>query len=220
MKALICINKIADVDLILSWKLEKTSIPFLYKTNYLQHSIYICETGYGIFQVGYKIAKALSFQKYHLALKFALCNSYNESLHVGTVVNVIKEKAGDIGVFTEEGFKDLYEVGLLNNEEFPHFKGSFINMNNSYMNVFLDYKKVVSVTVNSYANANFLQTKEKYKADVETGDGLAFVYTCLCERQPFYQINVVEKNLVSQEKNVSLALEKLNSAFNLIIEKI
>ena len=65
MKALICINKIADVDLISSWKLEKTSIPFLYKTNYLQHSIYICETGYGIFKAACKIAEAHSFQKYH-----------------------------------------------------------------------------------------------------------------------------------------------------------
>jgi hypothetical protein len=137
------------------------------------------------------------------------------------VVNVIKDKPGDIGIKEENGISDLYDLGLIDPENFPHFKGAFINMNNSYMNVLMPFKKVVSVTVNQYADtANYETKRDKYKADIETGDGLGFVYPCMYERQPFYQLNAVERNLATGGYDFETARMKLNETLFDILQKL
>jgi hypothetical protein len=134
---------------------------------------------------------------------------------------VIKDKPGDIGIKKTDAFADLYDLGLMNGESFPHFKGAFINMNNSYMNILMPFRKVVSVTVNQYGDADSYEAKrEKYKADIETGDGLGFVYPCMFERQPFYQLNAVERNLATGENDPEKAKQKLNETLLDIIQKL
>ena len=228
MKLLLCVNRFSDFRTLLEGIAvrgeqlpDPSSANFIYSTHYLGHEIDICETGFGIFQTTFKITKTLSQKRYHLALKASFCNAYKADLQIGDVVNVIKDKPGDIGMTEENGFKDIYDLGLMNAESFPHFKGAFINMNNSYMNVLMPFRKVVSVTVNQYADvANYPIKQEKYKADIETGDGLGFVYPCMYERQPFYQLNVVERNLATGECDFEKAKEKLNETILDILQKL
>jgi hypothetical protein len=201
-------------------------------TNYLGHEIDVCETGYGLFQTSYKITKTLTQKRYHLALKASFCNAYKAELNIGDIVNVIKDKPGDVGLVGGDAnhvqdanhgqaFQDLYDLKLTDIESFPHFKGAFINMNNSYMNVLMPFKKVVSVTVNQYADVNTYEAKrEKYKADIETGDGLGFVFACMYERQPFYQINCVERNLATGTYDHESAKTKLNDTLLDILQKL
>ena len=66
----------------------------------------------------------------------------------------------------------------------------------------------------------FSTRKDKYQADIETTDGLGFVYACLSERQPFYQLNLVEKKLATREKNTTLTLENLNLELIELLQKI
>jgi hypothetical protein len=232
MKLLLCLHKLTDHKWLfeqlaqqsghhLSPMPDPQSANFLFHTNYLSHEIDVCETGYGLFQSSYKITKTLTQKKYHLALKASLCNAYKPEINIGDTVNVIKDKAGDAGVSGDESFNDLYESGLIDIESFPHYKGGFINMNNSYMNVMMPFKKVVSVTVNQYANkATYADKREKYKADIETTDGLGFVYACMYERQPFYQLNCVERNLTDGTFDHDKALTSLNNTLLDILQKL
>ena len=216
---------------------DPSSAHFLYSLHYLQHEIDVCETGSGLFQTTFKVTKTLSQKKYHLALKASLCNAYKPELKIGDIVNVIKDKPGDTGIAAAlsfnssseqqdlsrqtQAFRDLYELGMLDSESFPHFKGAYINMNNSYMNVMMPFKKVVSVTVNQYADSNSYDAKrEKYKADIETMDGLGFVYPCMYERQPFYQLNAVEGNLATEEYDRKKAIQMLNETIFDVIQKL
>ena len=231
MKLLLCINRSDDFKELFSKISQQSglsiSMPDTSSSHYttslhfLGHEIEICELGFGVFQTCYKLTKVLSQKKYHLAIKASFCNAYKPDIQIGEVVSVIKEKPGDIGITAEEGFMDLYDLKLLNAESFPHYKGALINMNNSYMNVMMPYRKVVSVTVNLYADrATYVLKKEKYKADTETGDGLGFVYPCMSERQPFYQLNVVERNLASGDYDFEKAKQKLNETLFDILQKI
>ena len=137
------------------------------------------------------------------------------------MVNVIKDKPGDIGIAGANDMADIYDLGLMDSESFPHFKGAFVNMNNSYMNVMMPFRKVVSVTVNKYADVDSYDTKRlRYKADIETGDGLGFVYPCMYERQPFYQINAVERNLSTGEFDFEEAKQKLNDTLFDLLQKL
>ena len=90
-------------------------------------------------------------------------------------------------------------------------------MNNSYMNVFLDLKKVVSGTLTSMPS-NELQSK--YTLDTITSNGIGFVYPCMFERQPFYQVNVVKRNLASGIADEELAQKVINEVLIDILQKI
>ncbi|MCW3125729.1 MAG: mqnB [Bacteroidetes bacterium] len=232
MKLLLCLNRLSDHKALfdqmgkqsgqqLSPQPDPQSANFIFSTNYLGHEIDVCETGFGIFQTSYKITKTLTQKKYHLALKASFCNTYKAELNIGDIVNVIKDKPGDIGMNSADGFRDLYDLKLSDPQSFPHFKEAFINMNNSYMNVMMPFKKVVSVTVNQYADvATYEAKREKYKADIETGDGLGFVYACMYERQPFYQLNCVERNLATGLYDYEKAKTSLNDTLLDILQKL
>ena len=225
MKLLLCVSSITDVKPFLekfsASLLPHPSFKFVYSTKILHHEVDVVETGAGVYQTTYKLTKVLSQQKYHLALKLGFVNSYKQEIAIGTVLNIVNEKPGDFGMMVAGEWKDHYDLNLINREDAPHLRGGFINLANAYMDVFMPFKKVVGVTVNNYADKNtFLLRKEKYKADCETGDGLGFVYSCLFEKQSFYQLCVVERNLATGEENTAEANRIMNQTLIDILQKI
>jgi hypothetical protein len=196
-----------------------SNLPFLSSIKLLHHDIDILETGVGIYQTTYKLTKVLSKQKYHLAIKLSLGNAYKPDYEVGSVLNIVNEKPGDYGIIQNGEWKDYYDLNLLNREDAPQVRGGYINLTNAYMNVFLPFKKSVGVTVNHYADKEtFQMRREKYKADAETADGLGFVYPCLYERQNFYHLCFIERNLATGQENMHLAAAQLNSTLHQLIQ--
>jgi hypothetical protein len=225
MKLLIAVASIKDIDsFVIHYSATLTpnpSLSYLFSTKILHHDIDVLEIGVGVYQATYKTTKALSANKYHLALKISFGNAYKESVSVGSVLNIINEKPGDFGMLTAGVWKDHYDFNLLKRTDPPHVNGGFINLNNAYLNIFSAFKKVVSVTVNNYGDKNTYQTRvEKYKADCETGDGLGFVYPCLFEQQGFYQLCVIERNLATSEENYEMAKQQMNETLISLVEKL
>jgi hypothetical protein len=221
MRLLLCLPSPAAFNTVIDYLNQHGSamlpkktedVQYIFSTRFLQHDIDVAFVGESLFEVNYKVTKAIQ-QKYHLALKVGFCNSLKAELAIGTVVNVIKEKPL---LLNAEG-QDVYESGMLNAADYPHFKGAFVNMNNSYMNVFLDLKKVVSGTLTSIPND---QLQSRYALDTITAEGIGFVYPCMFERQPFYQVNVVKSNLVSGQTDEELAQKVINEVLIDILQKI
>jgi hypothetical protein len=225
MKLLLVVSTVADIDSFLETfsaiPKQNPTFKFLHSTKIFQHEVDIVETGVGLYQTSYKVTKALTQQRSHLALKISLGNAYKEELEPGVVLNVINEKPGDFGMMVNGEWKDHYDLSLLKREDEPHTRGGFINMNTSYMNVFAPFKKVVGISVNHYADKNSVQLKrEKYKADCETGDGLGFVYPCLFEKQSFYHLCVIERNLVTGAEDPATALKAVNETLIDLLGKL
>jgi hypothetical protein len=221
MRLLLCLPSPAAFNTVIDYLNQHGSailpkktedVQYIFSTRFLQHDIDVAFVGESLFEVNYKVSKAIQ-QKYHLALKVGFCNSLKAELAIGTVVNVIKEKPL---LLNAEG-QDVYESGMLNAADYPHFKGAFVNMNNSYMNVFLDLKKVVSGTLTSIPND---QLQSRYALDTITAEGIGFVYPCMFERQPFYQVNVVKSNLVNGQTDEELAQKVINEVLIDILQKI
>lgn len=225
MKLLLCVNSLTDIQPFLEatqvQPVPVAGLSFLHTTKILQHETDILETGAGVFQTTYKLTKALSRQKYHLALKLSTGNAYKADYAPGSILNIINEKPGDYGMPLNGEWKDFYDLNLLNRETEPHVRGGYINLTNAYMNVFMPYKKAVGITVNNYADKTQLALRlEKYRADCETTDGLGFTYTCLYEKQSFYHLCFTGRNLATGEENYPLALEVLNKSLKELIEKL
>ncbi len=222
MKLLLCCNNSLQIKHTLEWlsQVGESVNEFSFKTP--QHEITLLQTGYGGFQVGFHIATELAKQPYHLALKVGFANGLRSDIGVGEVVNIINDKPADTGILNETGFEDLYDSGLLNTSEKPHQMGGYVNKTNSYLNVFLPYRKVLSLSVNTISANEQLQRirVSKYHPHVETTDGIYFAYACLWKQQPFYHLAAVEQNFATGEKNQELAHKNLNESLIDIIKKI
>lgn len=222
MKLLLCVSSLNDIQPYLTEQnlspVSDSAFSFLYSAKILHHEVDIIETGVGLYQTVFKLAKVLTRQKYHLAIKLSLGNAYKAGCSVGTVLNVVNEKPGDFGTMEDGIWKDYYDLNLANRGEAPHVRGGYVNLTNAYMNVFLPFKKVVGVTVARYADKARLDLHtDKYKAEVETMDGLGFVYPCLFERQNFYHLCIVERNLADGETDFTKAKEVLNQTLGGLI---
>jgi hypothetical protein len=225
MKLLLVISSLSDIAPFLQHHAVQpephATLKFIHTVKILHHEVDILETGVGLHQTTYKVTKAISPVKYHLALKVSFGNAYKPETEIGTVFNIVNEKPGDMGMTLDKEWKDLYDLNLINRKAEPHVRGGLINLTNAYMNVFLPYKKVVGVTVNSYADTSHVQMRrDKYKAECETGDGLGFVYPCLAEKQLFYQLCVVERNIATGAENFNLAGQILNETLTKLIQKL
>lgn len=224
MKLLLCVASLKHIEPALA-QLQCSLAPgadgFSYSTKILHHEVDIVETGAGGFQTAYKVTKVLSRQKYHLALKMSMGNAYKPETAIGTILNIVNEKPGDFGIAAAGECQDLYDLNLLNRETAPHTRGGFVNLTNAYMNVFAPFKKVVGLTVNKLGDVEAVEfRKEKYKADCETGDGLGFVYPCLFEKQSFYQLCVIERNLATAEQNFETAVKVMSETIIDLINKL
>ena len=223
MKLLLCVTAFKDIEPALAMLAVSPQQVNEYTSSVkiLQHEVDILQTGSTVYETTYKLTKALSRQKYHLALKVSAGSAYKPELPVGSILNIINEKPAGFGTYNHGNWHDVYDLGLADNTTLPHVRGGLVNMTNAYMNVFLPIKKVVGITVTHFANNNEVaMRREKYKADCETTMGAGFAYTCLYEKQTFYHICAVERNLATGEENYNLAVTNMNAALVDILQKI
>lgn len=185
--------------------------------------IHILESGNTGIETGFLTTRVLGMQKFHLVLQTGYCTSLDQSLKTGTLVNVINDRPGDTELISAEGKKDAYEVGWLNVMEYPHQRGAFVNMTNAYFNVFLDIRKVASVTVNSFNigdSALSEERKKRFNVHIETTNGLQMAYACLYMKQPFYQLRLVTRGPEGEWAEMTNAASILASKTKEILEKI
>ncbi|MBX2909634.1 MAG: hypothetical protein KF706_08365 [Chitinophagales bacterium] len=186
------------------------------------HNIEILETGAGGFRVSQRITETITKDRFNLTLKLSESYGLRENIEVGEVLNVIRDFPATDGELLENDFTDLYDQQLFNIEEPPHQLGGLVNKTNSYMNIFLPYKKVFGITA-SISSKNEMLRKiriNKYKPHIETADGLYFSYPCLLKRISFYHLAAVTENLVTGKKNAPLATTELNTQLIDIIQKL
>ncbi len=188
-----------------------------YKYNNLHIDVLI--TGIGMIFTIYCITKILSERKYDLAINAGIAGSFYKKLKIGKVVNITKDEFSDLGIEYSEGFYTLFDKKLINENDFPFKKSILINdtsVKNSVINKLL---KVSGITVNTAhcKQDSIEKVKIKFKADIETMEGAAFFYVCLCENIPFLQIRAIS-NYVEQrnEKNWNIPLAIKNLCLTLI----
>lgn len=189
-------------------------------TKYKHLELDFVETGYTNFETAYHMGIALHSKSYNLVLFVGLANSLNSTMRVGDLVNVIKDIPYLTGIQEETTFKDAYSLAWLDRAKFPHQRGAFINMTNSYFNVFLPFMKTASLTCNLLGGTKEqLAIKiEGFPIHIETSNGLGFHYACLSKRLPFYQLRIIQRNFVLNNEDIELALKNLNINLKEIID--
>lgn len=191
---------------------------------FLEDEISISIVGIGSYSMLYWLTKYLHTNKYDLVLNVGIAGSFVKDVPVGDVVFVSTEEIGDIGVNDNGVFKDLFEEGFVDKNEFPFTEG---RLDNPYIKEFnfSGERLVRSLSVNTVSGYDeyILFLKDKYKAEIESMEGAAFHYVCLWEGVKFMQIRGISNVVQGRKKDdweFGLAVKNLNETVRFFLLNI
>ena len=187
-----------------------------------QHSVKFYTHGIGLMLSAYHLCEIVK-SKPDLIIQCGLAGTYHNHLKIGETVIVENEILGDTGAQDHLEQLDLFDMQLMNANEFPFSKSMLKNEYVTHLNTSL--KKVSGLTVNlSSGNASTIQLrKEKYNADIETMEGAALHYVCLQKEIPFIQFRAISNLVEPRNKDnwkLKEAIESYTEAITAFIHQI
>jgi futalosine hydrolase len=182
-------------------------------------------TGYGSAFTAYHLTRALNMINYDLAINIGLAGSFDHFLEQGFVVNVVQDQFADLGVEHKNKLYTLSEEELMDENEFPFVGGKLNSLGNFEIEEVDSLIPVKSITVNTFQSdpkwINIL--RDKFSPEIETMNGAAFFYVCLCEKVPFLQIRAISHFVEIrriENWNIPAALENLTESVISIINEL
>ena len=187
-----------------------------------QHSVKFYTHGIGLMLSTFHLCEIVK-SKPDLIIQCGLAGTYHNHLKIGETVIVENEILGDTGAQDHLGLLDLFDMQLMNANEFPFSNSMLKNEYVTHLNTSL--KKVSGLTVNlSSGNASTIQLrKEKYNADIETMEGAALHYVCLQKEIPFIQFRAISNLVEPRNKDnwkMKEAIESYTEAITAFIHQI
>ncbi len=160
-------------------------------TTFSNNEIIFFITGIGCYSVIYELTKLLAAHKFDILINVGIAGSYNKNLKIGSVVNVISEQIGDVGIDDNGIFKTIFEQKFINKNKFPFKEGKLINTNT--FDFTSDLKSVKSLSLNTVSGSTnaIKKLKNKFDADIESMEGAAFFYVCISENQCFVELRAI-----------------------------
>ena len=176
---------------------------------------FIC-TGPGLTNATFTITRSIIELKPSLALQIGIAGSYADSYPTGTAVAIESECLGDTGVWENENFKDLFDLGLLNADQ-PPFENRMLP--NPFLKKWtidgIPLVRGVSVSEVTTRTADIERQNQKYQAVSESMEGAAFHYACLCLGVPFLQLRGLSNSIGERDKRkweIEKSLDKVSEA--------
>lgn len=168
---------------------------------YLGHTVNIAVTGVGMVATTYNLTRILASKQYDLVIQAGIAGTFDRDMPLGKVVVVRKDRFADLGAEDGEDFIDIFDLGL-DNEDAPPYTHKWL------INPYLDEYDIQSgvadaITVNtvtgSHVSAERLQ--RLYPGMLESMEGAAFHYVCLCEKVKFLQVRAVSNYIEKRNRD-------------------
>ncbi len=181
-----------------------------------QAQVHVLITGVGMVATTYSLMRALTREKYDVALNFGLCGAYPDSgIGLTDVVNITQEQIGDLGAMDGGQFRTVFDLGLVDANEAPFTEGKLINPHElETIEYYADHTDARAITVNN-ASGNEEQIRQRievFAPQVESMEGAAFFYVMLREGIRFFEIRTVSNIVERRQKEkwqIPQAIKKL-----------
>jgi futalosine hydrolase len=183
-----------------------------------------CVTGVGIIATTFQLYKTILAVKPDLVIQIGLAGSFSALYSIGNAVAVKNEIVAEMGVFEKEGYKNIFDLGLANRDDFPYKNAQLIN-DDEYMLNFTGLDCVSAITVNEISTS-----KEKvdlysnhYHASIETMEGAALHYVCLQNDTRFIQIRGISNYIGERDKSkweIKKAMDAALAGYNNVITQL
>jgi futalosine hydrolase len=186
------------------------------------HEVGVSIAGVGIPSTVYSLMKLINARRPDFLIQAGIAGGFGSVYDNPMIVG--EDRFGDMGVTENGGFRDLFDLKLIDADESPFTAGALINpwVNSSLKNHF---RIVNAITVNQITTdpRQIEYYAGRYNAEVESLEGAAFHYTCLLEQIPFVQLRTVSNVIGERDKQkwrLDEAVENLSAGVLRLLETI
>ena len=167
-------------------------------------------TGVGMVDTTFNLTKHLSKNKYDLVVNIGIAGSFNNSLIIGDVVEVVEDNFSEIGFEDGESFSEFTDFEVANT-----FK----------VEGRTSLKQVKAITVNTvHGNENSIRDiVNRLNPDIESMEGAAIFAVCKEFNIPCVQIRAISNKVEKRNKenwDTPLAIQNLNTTLSRIITEL
>ena len=191
---------------------------------YPLHEFHVCVTGIGSLLTSYQLTKFVQKHRPDYMIQAGVAGSFTEKFKRAQVVMVKDEVLGDLGVHEEDAFKDIFDLGLMDESANCFHNKRLINSHIVEWTR-LGLPAARGLTVNQIStDARLIERLiVKYGCEIESLEGAAFHFVCLHEQVPFLQLRAIS-NIVGErnKKNWHLkeAVHNLNDKLITLIKEL
>lgn len=183
--------------------------------------VHTAVTGVGLLPSSYAIMQLIARLKPDLIIQVGIAGSFNPTLVLGTAVTVRQEILADMGVYETDGYHDIFELGLAEENVPPLELGAIVNHHDHLIeSASLPAVSAVSVNEISTSAEKINMFAEKYKAEIESMEGAALHYVCALQNIPFIQIRGISNLVGERDKSKWKIPESMLAATNACINLI
>jgi futalosine hydrolase len=175
-------------------------------------------TGVGMVATAAKTARALALTRYDLALNVGVCGSFDRALKPGCVVHVVSDRIAELGAEDDDAFLTIDELRLPG-------EPVFVNASPPDNEPLRSLPAVSGITVNTvHGNERTIAAVvRRFKPQVESMEGAAFMHACVMSGVPFAQVRAVS-NIVEKRNreawNLGEAIGNLGRCVLAILERV
>ena len=187
----------------------------------INDNLHFLITGMGMMNTAAHLALYASKYERDFYIDSGICGAFNRNLQVSEVVQITSETYGDFGVENDEDFQDFFDLGFIDKKEDAFQYGLCEPIINDF-HTKIKLAKATSITVNKvHGNEKTIKIiQEKYKADTENMEGLAFYYVMKLLKKPSVEIRAISNYVERRNKdnwNIKDSIENLNTVLQEII---
>jgi futalosine hydrolase len=177
------------------------------------HDIDVLISGVGMVATASWCSRLLASERFDLALNLGICGSFRTAIVPGTVVHVVSDRLAELGAEDGDRFLTIQQMGLLRDDEFPFKDGRLINDSPPPIASLANLPSVDGITVSTvHGNeGSIASVTERFRPDVESMEGAAFMYSCLIHGVPFAQVRAVS-NIVERRNRSAWKLHEAIAA--------
>jgi futalosine hydrolase len=181
-----------------------------------RRDIDVLVTGVGMVATAARCSRAMARTRYDFALNLGLCGSFDPSLTPGVVVHVVSDRLAELGAEDGDAFLPIESLQLPSDHVVENTRPP--------ANVALAWlPKVTGITVNTaHGNdSSIAAVVARWRPQVESMEGAAFMYACRMAEAPYAQVRAVS-NVVERRNRtawrMSDAVDALATAARAILQ--
>ena len=171
------------------------------------HDVDVLVTGVGMVATATRSADAMARQPYDFALNLGACGTFDRDLGLGTVVHVVSDCLAELGAEDGDQFLTIQDLELLDANEFPYRAGRLVNDHPPANQALSVLPAVAGITVNTvHGNeGSIAAVTARFRPQVESMEGAAFMYACMIRSVSFAQVRAVS-NVVEPRNRAAWAM--------------
>ena len=206
------------------WMPSFSNINPLYTGGNSAFKVSFHQSGVGMLSTAVSLTKLIFEEKPDLIIQVGIAGTFDANIQLGKVIVVGTESLGDLGVFENGIWKDIFDMKLEQADCPPYEESRLPNHWLTEYNL-ENLAEASSVTVNEISTDKnrINQLLEKYNPVIESMEGAALHYVCRQMNIPFMQVRAISNYVGERDKTkwqIKLAIDNLNDVLLKLIDKL